>query len=80
MAVQVNFFCFLMFLFCLACNMVPENWHICVNKGVTYLRYVQDSSSRISIDAIWFTVQTAELNYLVDNSRFASEMRARNPS
>ncbi len=23
--------------FCLACNMVPENWHICVNKGITYL-------------------------------------------
>ncbi len=37
MAAQVNFFCFLMFFFCLACNMVPENWHICVNKGITYL-------------------------------------------
>ncbi len=28
--------CFLM-LFCLACNSVPENWHICVNKGLNYL-------------------------------------------
>ncbi len=28
--------CFLI-LFCLACNSVPENWHICVNKGHTYL-------------------------------------------
>ncbi len=37
MAAQVDFFCFLMFFFCLACNMVPENWHICVNKGLTYL-------------------------------------------
>ncbi len=24
--------------FCLACNSVPENWHICVNKGLTYLK------------------------------------------
>ncbi len=39
MAAQVNFFCFLMFFFCLACNMVPENWHICVNKG-TYQKKV----------------------------------------
>ncbi len=37
MADQVNFFCLLMFLVCLACNMVPDNWHICVNKGITYL-------------------------------------------
>ncbi len=37
MAAQVNFFCFLMFFFCLACSVVPENWHICVNKGITYL-------------------------------------------
>ncbi len=28
--------CFLM-LFCFACNSVPENWHICVNRGRTYL-------------------------------------------
>ncbi len=28
--------CFLM-LFYLACNSVPENWHICVNKGLPYL-------------------------------------------
>ncbi len=38
MAAQVNFFCFLMFFFCLDCKMVPENQHICVNKGITYLR------------------------------------------
>ncbi len=25
-------------LFCFACNSVPENWHICVNRGRTYLR------------------------------------------
>ncbi len=37
MAAQVNLFCFLMFFSCLACSMVPENWHICVNKGITYL-------------------------------------------
>ncbi len=30
------FLLFLM-LFCLACNLVPENWHICVNKGLTNL-------------------------------------------
>ncbi len=24
-------------VFCLACNSVPENWHIGVNKGLTYL-------------------------------------------
>ncbi len=24
--------------FGLACNSVPENWHICVNKGLTYLK------------------------------------------
>ncbi len=23
--------------FCLACNSVPENWHICVNEDFTYL-------------------------------------------
>ncbi len=23
--------------FCLACNMVPENKHICVNKGIIHL-------------------------------------------
>ncbi len=28
--------CFLM-LFCLACNAVPDNWHICVNNGLIYL-------------------------------------------
>ncbi len=28
--------CFLMF-FCLACNTVPENWHSCINKGLTDL-------------------------------------------
>ncbi len=28
--------CFLM-IFCLAWNSVPEIWHICVNKGLTYL-------------------------------------------
>ncbi len=28
--------CFLM-LSCLACNSVPENWYICVNRGHTYL-------------------------------------------
>ncbi len=28
--------CFLM-LFCLACNMVPTQWHICVNKNGIYL-------------------------------------------
>ncbi len=33
---QVNFVCLLMFLVCLACKMVPENWHICVNKGIAY--------------------------------------------
>ncbi len=22
---------------CLTCNTAPENWHICVNKGLTYL-------------------------------------------
>ncbi len=37
MAAQVNFFCFFMFFFCLACNKAPENQHICVNKGITYL-------------------------------------------
>ncbi len=30
--------CFLI-LFCLACNSVPENWHICVNKGFIYYYY-----------------------------------------
>ncbi len=34
MAAYVRF-CF--FLDVLACNMVPENWHKCVNKGLTYL-------------------------------------------
>ncbi len=29
--------CFVM-LFGLACNSVPENWHICVNNGHTYLQ------------------------------------------
>ncbi len=24
--------------FCLACKTVPENCHICVNKGLTFLR------------------------------------------
>ncbi len=28
--------CFMMH-FCLACKSVPENFHICVNKGLTYL-------------------------------------------
>ncbi len=45
MAAQVNLFCFLMFFFCLACNMVPENWHICVNKGITYFYYYLDLQS-----------------------------------
>ncbi len=30
-------FVFKCFFFCLVCNMVPENWHICVNKGIPYL-------------------------------------------
>ncbi len=37
MAAQVNFFCFFNVCSYLACNVVPENWHICVNKGITYL-------------------------------------------
>ncbi len=28
---------FFLMLFCLACNSVPENWYICVNKCQTYL-------------------------------------------
>ncbi len=32
-----KFLLFLYNFFCLACNIVPENWHICVNKGITYL-------------------------------------------
>ncbi len=28
---------FIVTLFCLACNTVLENWHIYVNKGLTYL-------------------------------------------
>ncbi len=37
MAAQVNFCLFLNVFFCLACNTAPENWHICVNRGLTYL-------------------------------------------
>ncbi len=37
MAAQVNFCLPLNVFFCLACNTVSENWHICVNKGLTYL-------------------------------------------
>ncbi len=36
-ALMLVFACFLM-LFGLACNSVPENWHICVKKGHTYLQ------------------------------------------
>ncbi len=32
-----EFLLFFLTLFCLVCNMVPENWHICVNKGLTCL-------------------------------------------
>ncbi len=40
MAAHVNFCLFLNVFGCLACNMVPENKHICVNKGRTYLLIV----------------------------------------
>ncbi len=33
---QIDFYLFIMLL-CLACNSVPENWHIGVNKGLMYL-------------------------------------------
>ncbi len=36
MAAQVDF-CLFCSVFCVACNTVPENWHTCVNKGLTYL-------------------------------------------
>ncbi len=35
--------------FCWACNTVPENWHICVNKGLTYLHIHLKSSFLRSI-------------------------------
>ncbi len=42
---------FLNVFFCLACNIVPENWHICVNKGIIYLLTLSsDSSLGISQD------------------------------
>ncbi len=37
MAAQATFCLFRNVFFSLACNTVPENWHICVNKGHTYL-------------------------------------------
>ncbi len=36
-AAQVNFCLFLNVYFRLACNMGPENCHMCVNKGQRYL-------------------------------------------
>ncbi len=39
MAAQVNFCLFLNALFCLACNTVPENRHICVDRDLAYLQY-----------------------------------------
>ncbi len=49
MAAEVNFCLFLNVLFCWACNTVPENWHICVNKGLTYLHIHLKSSFLRSI-------------------------------
>ncbi len=35
---EENSFClFLNVFFYLVCDTVPENWHICVNTGLTYL-------------------------------------------
>ncbi len=39
MAAQVEFCLFLNVFFLSGLHMVPENWHICVNKGPTYLLY-----------------------------------------
>ncbi len=49
MAAEVNFCLFLNVLFCLACNTVPENWHICAHKGLTYLQINLKSSFLRSI-------------------------------
>ncbi len=44
MAAEVNFCLLLNVFFCLACNTVPKNWHICGNKCLTYL-YINLKSS-----------------------------------
>ncbi len=36
LAAQVDF-CLFLNGFRLACNTAPENWHMCVNKGLIYL-------------------------------------------
>ncbi len=57
--------CFLMFFFCMACNTAPEIWHVCVNKGITYLysNVSRESSSVCSIRR-----PTDELNPFTKNS------------
>ncbi len=35
--------------------MVPENWHICVNKGITYLLTYVDAASELDVMSALFT-------------------------
>ncbi len=52
-------------LFCLACNTAPENWHICVNKGLTYLLYY--------VCLIYSFEQYSFEQFVLKNARVASQ-------
>ncbi len=43
---------------CLACKSVPENWHICVNKGLTYLHF-----NATALRELLEGVQATEIGY-----------------
>ncbi len=45
-------------LICLACKSVPENWHICVNKGLTYLHF-----NATALRELLEGVQATEIGY-----------------
>ncbi len=44
-------------LFCLACNTVPENWHICVNKGLNYLENRLSNTFDWARFYSWFSIR-----------------------
>ncbi len=49
MAAQFEF-CFILNVFCLACNSMPENDHLCANKGDNYLlTFFLASSNNIKV-------------------------------
>ncbi len=53
-------------LFCLACNTVPENWHICVNKGLTNV--LNSTPKKIPV-VQYERGYTAHQHELVDNAQ-----------